>query len=250
MEAITPEVLLILFLVGLLAGFVDAIAGGGGLLALPVLLSIGLTPVQALATTKAQAVFGSGTAAWFFIRRRTIAPGPLIPAIACTFVGAGLGALAVRQLTGELLATLIPLLLIGFAILFAINPTIGSEARRQRIGTTAFGILIGTSIGFYDGFFGPGTGTFFAAAFVLLLGDELRRATAGTKLLNFTSNFAALLVFSVAGDVLWTIGIAMGLAQMIGARLGAAMVLRHGARLVRPLLVLVSLSLSVKLLLE
>ena len=103
-------------------------------------------------------------------------------------------------------------------------------------------------MGFYDGFFGPGTGTFFAAGFVLLLGYNLRRATAGTKVLNFTSNIAALVFFALAGKVIWTVGLPMGLAQMAGAWLGSHMVLRHGARIVRPLLIAVSLAISIRLL--
>jgi uncharacterized membrane protein YfcA len=113
-----------------------------------------------------------------------------------------------------------------------------------------FGLLVGVGIGFYDGFFGPGTGSFFALAFVALLGYDLRRATAGTKLLNFASNLAALLVFAAGGHVVWMVGLAMAAGQWAGAWVGAHLVIRHGARLVRPLLVAVSLLLSLRLLVQ
>ena len=235
--------------VAALAGFVDAIAGGGGLLTVPALLWAGLPPVQALATNKAQAVFGSFTAASHFVRHRRVDLRRLAPAVACTFAGAALGTLAVQRLPTDLLTRLVPALLIGFALYFLLSPRIGDADAEHRISHNLFALLIGTALGFYDGFFGPGTGSFFAAAFVLLLGYNLIRATAGTKVLNFTSNFASLLFFAAAGQVLWPLGLAMGLAQVAGAWLGAHLVIRHGARLVRPLLVAVSLALSLKLLL-
>jgi uncharacterized membrane protein YfcA len=108
--------------------------------------------------------------------------------------------------------------------------------------------LIGTGLGFYDGFFGPGTGSFFAFAFVALLGHNLRRATANTKVLNFTSNIASLLFFAGAGQVMWLPGLCMGLGQMSGAWLGSHLALRHGSALIRPMLVLVSLGITAKLL--
>lgn len=250
MDTITLELLLSLSAVAGLAGFVDAIAGGGGLLTVPALLWAGLPPVQALATNKAQAVFGSFTASAHFVRHGRVDLRRLAPAIACTFVGAATGALAVQHLHPELLSRLVPVLLIGFALYFLFSPRIGSADAEHRISHPAFALLIGTGVGFYDGFFGPGTGTFFAAAFVLLLGYNLTRATAGTKVLNFTSNFAALLLFAANGQVLWPLGLAMGLAQIAGAWTGARLVVRHGSRLVRPLLVVVSLALSLKLLLS
>jgi uncharacterized membrane protein YfcA len=110
--------------------------------------------------------------------------------------------------------------------------------------------VAGAGIGFYDGVFGPGTGSFFALAFVALLGYGLRQATASSKLLNFASNLAALLVFALGGHVAWTLGLAMAVGQWIGAWVGAHLVIQHGARLVRPLLVVVSLLLSIRLLVE
>lgn len=238
----------ILFILALLAGLVDSIAGGGGLISVPALLWAGLPPVTALATNKAQAVFGSFTATANFIHKGAIDLRRAAFSVACTFVGAAAGSLLVQHLGGELLARIIPLLLISFALYFMFSPRVSDLDSHHRVGEGAFALSTGTSIGFYDGFFGPGTGTFFAMAFISLLGYNLRRATAHTKLLNFTSNLAALIFFLPGGHVMWSIGLVMGAGQLIGAWIGSHLVLRHGALLVRPVLVIASLAVSVKLL--
>jgi len=250
MDALSPDMLLLLVMVAALAGFVDAIAGGGGLLALPALLWAGLPPLPALATNKLQGSFGTLTATVHHLRHGDLKLRELWPAVLLTFIGAASGTLTVQYLPNTLLEPLVPVLLIGFALYFLFSPRVGDADARQRLGLWPFGLLIGFGVGFYDGFFGPGTGSFFALGFVLLLGWNLRRATGGTKLLNFTSNLAALLFFAAGGHVLWGPGLAMGLAQVAGAWAGSHLVLRHGSRLVRPLLVLVCLALSLKLLLR
>lgn len=249
METLTFELVALLMAVSLVAGFVDAIAGGGGLLTVPALLASGLPPAQALATNKLQGSFGTLTATVHHLRHGQLRLGELWPAVLLTFLGAASGTITVQYLPNALLQRLVPVLLIGFALYFLFSPRVGDADAQQRIRLPLFGLLIGFGVGFYDGFFGPGTGSFFALGFVLLLGWNLRRATGGTKLLNFTSNFTALLFFALAGHVLWGIGLAMGLAQMAGAWAGSHLVLRHGARIVRPLLVTVCLALSLKLLL-
>lgn len=250
MEALPLDTLLILIAIAGVAGMIDAIAGGGGLLALPALLWAGLPPVQALATNKLQGSFGTLTASYNFVRRGEIDLARLRIPVLLTFLGSACGTIAVRHLGSELLDRLVPTLLIAFALYFLFSPRIGDQDAQHRIGHGMFGLLIGFTVGFYDGFFGPGTGSFFAAAFVLLLGYNLRRATAGTKVLNFTSNIASLIFFALAGEVIWQVGLPMGLAQMAGAWVGSHLVMRHGARLIRPVLVAVSLAISVKLLLS
>lgn len=227
---------------------IDAIAGGGGLLALPALLWAGLPPVQALATNKLQGSFGTMTASYRFLRNGEIDLVKLRIPILMTFIGSASGTLAVQRLGSELLEQVVPVLLIAFALYFLFSPRIGDQDAQHRISHGLFGLLAGFGLGFYDGFFGPGTGSFFAAAFVLLLGYNLRRATAGTKVLNFTSNIASLLFFALAGQVVWQVGLPMGIAQMAGAWVGSHLVIRHGSKLIRPLLVIVSLAISAKLL--
>ncbi len=238
----------ILFVLALLAGLVDAIAGGGGLITMPALLWAGLGPVEALATNKAQGVFGTATATTNFMLRGAIDLRRAAFAVLCTCIGAAAGTLLVRHLGGELLEWIIPVLLIVFAVYFLLSPRVSDLDSHRRIGASVFALTLGTGIGFYDGFFGPGAGTFFTMGYVALLGYNLRRATAHTKLLNFTSNLTALLFFLPGGHVVWSFGLTMAAGQLLGAWAGSHLVLRHGTRLVRPVLVTASLAVSVKLL--
>ncbi|NBC49424.1 MAG: TSUP family transporter [Gammaproteobacteria bacterium] len=242
------EIAPLMFTLALAAGLIDAIAGGGGLITVPALLWAGLPPVAALATNKAQAVWGSFAATAHFVRQGAIALRRAAFTVACTFVGAALGALSVQHLSTALLEQLVPLLLIGFALYFLVSPRVSDLDSHQRIRVPVFALTIGVGVGFYDGFFGPGTGTFFAMGYVALLGLGLRRATAHAKLLNFTSNLAALMVFLAGGHVVWMLALIMAVGQLIGGWLGAHLVLRHGARLVRPVLVIASIAVSLKLL--
>jgi uncharacterized protein len=244
-----PEILASLLGVGTIAGLVDSIAGGGGLLTVPTLLWTGLPPALALGTNKLQGSFGTLAASWSFWHRGLVEPRAMGPQILCTFLGAVLGTLLVQRLDPGFLARLIPLLLIAFAVYFLTSPRVSDRDAHGRIGPLAFALLVCTPVGFYDGFFGPGTGSFFAMGCVALLGHGLRRATAHTKVLNFTSNLAALGTFVAAGQVEWTLGLVMALGQFTGAWLGAHLAVRHGARLIRPLLALVSVGISLKLLL-
>ena len=248
MELLSAELLVLLFIVGFCAGLLDAIAGGGGLIALPVLLGTGMSPVDALGTNKLQGSFGTTAAAAHFFRHGQIETDGAVFAVLCTFVGAILGSLAVQISDPAFLNTMIPLLLIANALYFLLSPRIGDIERHRRIGLYSFALLAGTGIGFYDGYFGPGAGSFFALAYVALLGYSMTRATAHSKLLNMTSNLAALLLFAVNGYVVWQIGLLMGAAQVLGATTGAHLVIRRGAALVRPLIVIVCLVMTIKLL--
>ena len=247
MEPLSIELITLLFLTGLLAGTLDSIAGGGGLIAFPVLLGTGMNPVQALATNKLQGSFGTTTAALHFLRHGEIDGHGIIFSVVCTFIGAMLGALAVSHIDSRLLMTFIPVLLIANALYFLFSPRVGDVARHRRISMGAFSMIFGAGLGFYDGFFGPGTGAFFALAFVSLLGFSLKQATANSKVLNMTSNLAALIFFMLGGHVVWSIGLVMAAGQIIGASIGAHLVIRRGTALIRPLLVIVSIALTVKL---
>lgn len=234
-------------LAALIAGFIDAIAGGGGLITIPALLATGMPPALALGTNKLQSCFGSLTATLYFRRQGLIQIRRLWPHIVCTFCGSAAGTLLVQHVDPTLLSKVLPFLLIGFSIYFLFSPRISNQDGAQRLTPIAFAFLIGTSIGFYDGFFGPGTGSFFAIAFVALAGFGLAKATAHTKLLNFTSNIASLLFFAMGGHVLWSAGFAMAVGQYIGARVGSRMVISHGVTLIKPLLVGISLLISFRL---
>jgi len=237
----------LLFATGLAAGFVDSIAGGGGLITLPVLLSLGIQPQVALGTNKLQATFGSCSAAVHFVRAGTVSVRECARGFSLSFTGAALGALAVMQVSPTFLRQLIPVLLAIVAIYVLVKPNFGNERRPARMSHAVFDVLFGLGIGFYDGFFGPGTGTFWAMACILCLGYDLTRATGYTKAMNFASNLSSLLFFLAAGKVLFLPGLVMGLGQWLGARLGAGMVVTRGTRFIRPVFLTMVLLLTLKL---
>lgn len=243
-----PLILLALAAVGLLAGFVDAIAGGGGMIALPALLSVGLPPVAALATNKLQGSIGTAMAALTFWRRGYVSLRALLPAVLLTFAGSLSGALVVRQLDVSLLNVAVPVALIGIALYFLLAPNLSDVDKVARLPFARFVPLLGLLIGFYDGIFGPGTGSFFTIGFVMLFGLGLTRASGNTKVLNLVSNLAALAIFIPSGDVVWPAAIAMAIGQLLGGYIGARTGIRFGARVIRPLVVVVSIALAVRLL--
>ncbi len=246
--ALGPELLLLLFFTGMAAGTLDAVAGGGGLITLPVLLSTGLGPTEALATNKLQGSFGTFSASLYFLRRGAVQLLNMPFLIGCTFLGSVSGTLLVQYLDPAFLDRAVPLLLILTAVYFWFGPSISNQERQQQMGSGAFALSIGFTLGFYDGFFGPGTGTFFTLGFVALQGFSIIKATAHTKVLNFTSNIASLLFFAAGGYVAWGLGMTMAAGQVVGGRIGARLVVNRGTRLVRPLIVIVSIAISVKLL--
>lgn len=249
MESISIELLFFLVATATLAGTVDAIAGGGGLITLPALLWAGLPPVQALATNKLQGSFGTLSASMHFLVKGHILVRQLWPMMLATFAGALTGTLMVQRLGDERLRHAIPVLLILFALYFLFSPRVGDEDASVRMSSGWFALALCVPIGFYDGFFGPGTGSFFVMAIVALLGYNLTRATAATKVLNLTSNLTALLFFALGGHVIWQLGLLLGLGQATGAWLGAHLAMRHGAAIIRPVLAAISIAISLKLLL-
>lgn len=246
---LTPELIIaLLILAAFVAGFIDAIAGGGGLITVPVLILAGLSPVVALGTNKLQSIFGSASATYAYARRGHIdIKSQLWPFLISAF-GSAIGAFIATRVSSEALRTLLPFLMISIAIYFLVKPNISDEDRLARITPLVFNATIIPAIGFYDGIFGPGTGSFFMLAFVSLAGYGLLKATAHTKLLNFASNFGAFIVFSMVGVIEWKIGIMMGVAQFFGARTGAMFAMKNGAKIIKPLLVTVCLALAAKLL--
>lgn len=247
MNAESPWVLPLLFIVGVAAGWMDSIAGGGGLITLPVLLNLGLPPADALGTNKLQAVFGSGSAAWHYGRAGLINLREATAGVVFTAVGAFAGALVVQHVQPDFLRTIIPFLLIAIAVYFLFRPQLGEVDAHPRLTSGLFYVVFGLALGFYDGFFGPGTGSFWAMAYVLVLGFNLTKATAHTKLMNFTSNAASLAMFALGAKAHLLAGLTMGVGQLIGARVGAKMVIRRGAQFIRPIFVVVVILISARL---
>ncbi|MCO6050107.1 TSUP family transporter [Mesorhizobium sp. RP14(2022)] len=240
------ETIILLAIAALGAGFIDAVAGGGGLITVPALLVAGLPPVQALGTNKLQGIFGSASATIAYAMRGQVKPLEQWPSALLACAGSVGGALLATVLPADVLKVFLPVMLVAIAVYFVLKRDLSDVDRVRRLSPAAFALLIATSIGFYDGMFGPGTGSFFMLAFVSLAGFGMLKATAHTKFLNFASNFGSLILFAGMGLVSWKIGLAMGVAQFVGAQLGAHFAVRGGAKVIRPLLVLVSLALAAR----
>jgi uncharacterized protein len=244
------ETILALGAVALCAGFIDAIAGGGGLLTVPALLLAGFDPVTAVATNKLQGSFGTASSTLAFARAGRIGWRDAAPMAVAAAIGSVVGALAVKLLPGGVLSGLLPLLLVAVALYFAFSPRIGDADVRSRMSAGLFTGTLVPVVGFYDGVFGPGAGSFYMIGFVTLLGFGLVRATAHTKLLNCASNLGSLVFFAASGMVVWPVGLAMGAAALTGAQLGSRVAMKGGARVIRPLLVLVCCATAARLLMD
>jgi hypothetical protein len=245
-----PLFLLALGVVGMVAGFVDAIAGGGGLITLPVLLSVGFSPIAAIATNKMQSIVGTTMAVVTYWRRGYVSVRALWLGIALTLTGSLIGALVVKRIDTSVLNIIVPVALIAIAGYFLFAPKLSDEDRVARLSFSTFVPVVGLVVGFYDGVFGPGTGSFFTMAFVMLFGLGMTRAAGNTKVLNLFSNLGALLLFIPSGDVVWPAAIAMATGQIAGGYLGAMTGIRFGAKVIRPLVITISVILAGKLLVQ
>ncbi len=242
------DLLVLLFVVGLVAAAIDAIAGGGGLMTVPALLLTGLGPVETLATNKFQGSFGSVTSSVVFWRRGLVEPRIALPMGVLSAAGAMLGALSVGMISRAALETAIPVMLIAIAVYFLFARRMTDADSRARMGMGLVTATLVPTIGFYDGIFGPGTGTFFMLAFVTLLGFGVLRATVHTKVANAGSNLGSLAVFWAMGAIDFKLGLVMAAGAFTGAQLGSRLAMRFGADLIRPLLVVICCALAIKLL--
>lgn len=229
------------------AGFFDSIAGGGGLLTLPALLLAGLDPLSALATNKLQASGASTSATLAFALQKRIEPRLGLKFALGAGLGGLLGSLSIAHAPQNLLSAAIPFVLLGFAGFFAFSRGVSDHDRAPRWPQPKFLAVFPPLVGFYDGIFGPGAGTFYMMAIVAGLGFGAVRATGYTKAANAASNLASFGFFAASGAVLWPLGLAMTLASFLGAQLGARLAMRLGARLIKPLLVAMSVAMALKL---
>jgi hypothetical protein len=238
----------LLFLAAFAGGLIDSIAGGGGLITLPIALAVGMPPKVALGTNKFQASFGSFTATYYYVRHKVVTLSEVRFGIVFTLIGAALGAWSVQQIDSRILNQVIPFLLLMIVIYTLVTPKFGDVERRPRISIGAFYCTAGILLGFYDGFFGPGVGAFWAMAIVFWLGSNLTKATGITKVMNFTSNIVSCLLFLAGGYVWFVSGLTMAAGQIIGARIGSRMVIRKGTSLIRPVYITVVIATTLKLL--
>ena len=230
--------LMLLFATGLLASTIDAIAGGGGLISLPVLLSMGIPPHVAFGTNKLQGTIGTLIAARRYHKHGLISTDKIYKGIFAGLVGSILGAIVAQSLSSDALKFLIPFLLLIILTYILISPKFGAIDARPRMSEGGFYIIFGFALGFYDGFFGPATGSFWVFALAFFLGFNLIKATATAKLFNLNSSLIATICFMVGGNVDYKIAICMAAGQIIGARLGTHLAIKKGAKLIRPLFLL------------
>ena len=241
-----PIVYVALTATAAVAGFVDSVAGGGGLITVPALLYAGLPPAVVLGTNKVQSTCGTGLASWRYHRAGLFELRPNLLTAALVFVGAATGALVIQHFNTGMLNRIIPVLLIAVALYTLLSPRMHDHDGKALISAKAY-LPLGCGIGFYDGFFGPGTGQFFTTSLVSLRGMGLTRATGLTKPFNLTSNIASVLVFALAGKMMWLLGLCMAMGSMSGAWVGSHTATRYGAKVIRPLLIAASLLLTAKL---
>lgn len=242
-----PGVLLILALVAFTAGFIDAIAGGGGLLTIPALLTAGLPPHLVLGTNKLCATFGSATASYTFYRRKLFNPSEWRNALIATALGACLGALIAHWLPAAWLNQMLPAVVFGCGLYLLFGKTPENHGAHDAPVAQRRQWPQGLGLGFYDGVAGPGTGAFWTVSTMLLYPLDLLRASGVARSMNFVSNAMALVVFICTGQVAWLLGISMGLALMAGAFLGARTAIRGGSKFIRPVFILVVLALTARL---
>ena len=245
-----PNSWMILALVGLLAGFIDAVVGGGGMLTVPALLSAGLPPHLALGTNKLSASFASGTAAYTYFRKKLFNPSFWKHCFYSAFIGAFLGTISVNFISTEFLNKFLPLVILAVAIytLFSRvkevdNSKLPENTLRLRIKQR----IQGFTLGFYDGVSGPGTGAFWVITNMHLYRLNILLSSGIAKAMNFTSNIVALLTFMYFGQVDWFIGLTMGVCLMLGAFIGAHSAIHFGAKFIRPLFIIIVVAMAINL---
>lgn len=245
LESLDPGVLVFLALAGLAAGFVDAVVGGGGLVQLPALL-VGLpgaTPVQLLATNKLGSICGTTVSSVTYFRRIRPDLRTALPLALAAFAGSAAGAVLAFLISKEAFNPIILVVLVGVGAYTLLKPSMGQmqalrfgHSRRKHLGTA---VLIGLTIGAYDGALGPGTGSFFVFALVSALGYGFLEASAKAKIANLATNLAALVVFVPQGAVIWSVGLLLGAANILGGYLGARVAVARGTGFVRVVFVVI-----------
>lgn len=235
------------------AGMVDAVVGGGGLIQIPVLL--GQFPQTAIptlfGTNKVSSIAGTGAALWRYARSVRIPWAVVLPATGAALVGAWLGAAVVAWLSREAMRPLVIGLMVAVAIYTFRRKDLGQEVSRDLVPADRWkGALFGLVIGIYDGFFGPGTGSFLIFGFVRLFGMDFVQGSASAKVINFATNLSAIAFFTSHGPILWQIGLTMALCNLAGSYLGTRLALRHGAGFIRQAFLLVVLVLIGKQLMD
>jgi len=239
------EMIAFLFVIAILAGLIDTLAGGGGLIVLPALIISGMSPIAALATNKLQGTMGTATATLIMFKNKKVSWQQVRWSMLAAFIGSAVGTVIVQFMDPDVLSFVIPIVLLAIGVYFLVSPS-SVAAKEEKLELKKYQRRVVPFIGAYDGMFGPGTGSFFALAGVSFRGLNLILATAEAKPLNFATNIASLIVFVMAGHVVWAIGALMMIGQVIGAWLGARCLFAIKAQYIRAIVVFMCFSMLVK----
>jgi len=246
LSSFTYEIIIMLFVVAVFAGLIDTLAGGGGLITIPALILAGIPPLLALGTNKFQAFVGSGTASIMMIRKKKVTFHEVKYLMLMAFVGSVIGTIAVQFIDVELLNFVIPLVLLFIGIYFLFMPKASEVDTKPKISEKVYKNIVVPSIGFYDGMFGPGTGSFLSLSGIALRGIELIKATAMAKTMNFATNIASVFVFLAYGQVIFSIGIIMMLGQIIGAYVGSHFLVKINPNHLKIIVVIMCFTMLIK----
>lgn len=244
------EQLIFLCIAGFLAAFIDAIAGGGGIISLPALMISGVSPHYALGTNKFASSTGSFTSALRYIKSEATNNDLLKKLIPFTILGSILGVKTVLNINENILNILVLVLILAVGIYTIRSKSIGAENTFEGLTdkNIKLGIILAFSLGFYDGFFGPGTGTFLMFGLIKIYGFDFLNSSGNTKVLNFVSNITSLILFAINGQILYKIGIPFAISMILGAQLGSRLAISKGVKLIKPIFITMSLGVAIKVL--
>ncbi len=244
----SPELMLLIMLLSaaFLAGLIDAIAGGGGLITIPALLGAGVSPHVALGTNKLSATFGAAMASYAYIRKGIFKPWLWQPAILATFIGAALGTVLAHITSSDLLNKILPLIILATAVYMLLpkrlsTPAEHAQFRPKKLSSSA----LGATLGGYDGFAGPGTGAFWTSLLMGCYKLDLVSASGVARFMNFISNIVSMVTFMLLGHVDYMLGLLMAVTLLAGSTIGAHAAIRFGARFIRPVFIVVVISASI-----
>jgi uncharacterized membrane protein YfcA len=239
LSLLSVDLLLFLFLAAMLAGFIDTLAGGGGLITVPSLMLAGLPPLQVLATNKLQGSFGTGMATWLLAHKEKIRWKQIRGLMLVAFLGSAAGTIFLQFISADKLAMVIPIVLLAIMLYFLFHKPGRTSTGVKKLSLKTYTFFIIPGIGFYDGMFGPGTGSFFSASGMVCRGKSILKATALAKPLNFATNVSSLLVFIISGQIVWLAGVVMIFGQMIGAWFGTHYLFKIRVELLKSIVVLI-----------